>query len=509
MRHLQFLGGIPDYGPHVWPQCWRRATRPVLVLMALLLLLSACGTDGEDKTSPTSDSGDMAAEAPLPEESAEPMSAESDDAYAPEMGPASDDRQASSASQGPVSVDVSTVNANRSLSTAITPAGFGRDIIYEATVILEALDVATASREAVDLITELGGFVVNQMTSTQPKPRTEITFKVLPVDFTYALEQLAEVGELIDQRISTDDVTERIVDLNSQITTTETSVNRLRTLMREAEFVESIVVIEDELLERETNLETLRGQLRTLQDRVDLATVTLVIEQSPEILPKTGISVKTWATAGDDDPCMGVQRLTVETDSDVRFCLEVENLGESALTDVEIRSEILRRNMGHFVPVQGEFDRIESGRLLVAVLDASMVEGRLAGRVATRGLDIAIKVTATPVHSDGTELQSITGESSVFVLAADDDTRPGFTESVRDGASALASTIGVVLVVIGVLTPFLPIIAAIAIGIWWLQRRRTRSPLQPTEPAEPGEPTQPTETAEPGEAAEPAQPTEG
>ena len=48
---------------------------------------------------------------------------------------------------------------------------------------------------------------------------------------------------------------------------------------------------------------------------------------------------------------------------------------------------------------------------------------------------------------------------------------PGFGDSVSDGASGVVAVFSVVLIVVGVLLPFLPIIAVIAAVIWWIRRR--------------------------------------
>ena len=179
-------------------------------------------------------------------------------------------------------VDRSTAGAVLEVSTTYTPSAFGRDVIYRAWVSVEAPDVAAATREGIAIVQGLGGFVFGQQTRTQPQPYSEIVFKVLPEDFSVALSRLSQIGELIDQQISADDVTERIVDLQSQVITSEASVARLRSFLETATNIDNVAFYERELLVRETDLERLRGQLRTLQDHVSLATITLAISQLPD-----------------------------------------------------------------------------------------------------------------------------------------------------------------------------------------------------------------------------------
>ena len=469
------------------PRSGARRRFPSALLVAVLSLVMALGgacTSGDEGdesmdataavTTQAASSGPESAEADSFDDEA--MSVESADMSVDEA-PAAEEESAESSPASPDS-PASAAGAVLAVPTALTPADIGRDIIYRATVTVEADDVAAATREAVAIVQGLGGIVFGQQTTTEPRPRASLTFKVLPADFPTALERLAGVGELVDQRVSTDDVTERIVDLESRIITAEASVDRLRKFLQEAVVLENVARLERELLDRETTLETLRGQLRTLRGQVDLATITLTIEQSPEVRPDTGILVTAWVTAEDGDPCLGDRDIDVETGDTLRFCLEVENRGEAALTDVRIRSEALRRRVDSFVAVEGGFDRIESGEILVAVLEEPVTDGRLAGRVATRGLNVSIGATATPVGADGAGLPEISDDSvlSVNVVEPPEPDSPpvGFTDAVGAGTGALVAAARVAAVIAGALLPFLPFIAAVAAGVWWLRRRSNR-----------------------------------
>ena len=404
---------------------------------------------------------------------------DSDDSFTAEPAPAAFDADASvespqedSAPDMEVAVSAEAAATALAVPTALTPADLGRDIVYRATITVQADDVTEASRQAVAIVEGFGGIVFGQTTRTEPRPRVEMTFKVLPSDFSAVLEQLAGVGELVDQSISADDVTERIVDLSSRISTAEVSVERLRKLLQEATELNDVAQIERELLDRETTLETLRAQLRTLRDQVDLATITLTIVQSPDVLPDSGIEVTGWVSDDAEDPCLGSQHLSVDADATVYFCLEIENTGAAALTNVTVRSRNLRLDASSFELRQGDFQRIEPGGLLVAVLEEPIEDGRLAGRVATRGLEVDLEVEAVPVNSGGAALQRVSAFSSVWVDVAPDESLPGFFDSIGRGAGVLGTIVGIVLVIAGFLVPYLPFVAATVALVWWRRRRR-------------------------------------
>ena len=361
---------------------------------------------------------------------------------------------------------------------ATTPADLGRDIIYRGTISVRASDVEAAAREAVNIVQALGGFVFGQQVSSSPEPESRLTFKVMPADFMPVLESLSRVGELVDKQITADDVTERIVDFRSRIATAEASVLRLRDLLQEAPDLENVALIERELVQRETDLETLRGRLRTLTDLVSLATIEMAILQLHEPVPETGIAVYAWVSDSDEDPCLGEEVLVTSPDDDAYFCVQVENTGEVALTDVDVSSEALRlrpqdgrTDQRSFQLVAGSFDRIEPGALLSAVLHETIRDGRIAGRVATRGgIEVRFQVSGTPVPDDGVPLDAVTNDAITFVVVDEEEGPPSFVDSVRTGYRGALRALGYIVATVGLLLPFIPVVVVIGALYWWIRR---------------------------------------
>jgi len=137
---------------------------------------------------------------------------------------------------------------------------------FTATLELASTDVSTATRAAIRSIEGRGGFLFWQETRGGAGGSSVLTFKVLPEHFQAALDDLGAIGEVRSQSISADDVSAIVVDLESRINTSEASVLRLRALLDDATELETIATVESQLLERETSLEQLRGQLRTVRN---------------------------------------------------------------------------------------------------------------------------------------------------------------------------------------------------------------------------------------------------
>ena len=487
------------------------AVRGALVVLGTLVVLGACG--GDDDESMEDFEASMAAPAVLASEAPADFDDAGDFGGLDASAAGVTEETAQTRSSDSETSDFAVGGADDAALAAPTPAPSpepGRDIIYRASITVQADDVAAASREATAIVEGLGGIVFSQTTRTEPRPQTEMTFKVLPGDFATVLDRLSGVGELVDQTMTADDVTERVVDLESRIITAEASVSRLREFLGDAARLEDVARIESELMDRETTLERLRGQLRTLRGQVDMATITLTVRESPRVAPESGIEVKAWVSEDADDPCLGDEHLTVDPEALIHFCLEVGNPGASVLTDVRISSENVRLNASAFRAVQGDFARIEPGKLLVATLEAPVTDGRLAGRVITRGYAIGLEASAVPVDSEGSPLHQVSGISYVTVEARSQDALPGFGDSVAEGSRLLGSVVGVLVVVFGVLVPFLPFLVVLAAAWWWRRRRRRRRARAASDgaanpaadDAETAEAAEDAETAEAAEAVE-------
>ena len=453
---------------------WARWLAAATAVLAVMVVAAACVSGGSD------DSGESFIDVPAATVAAADEDAMFDEDMAEEEM-AMDEAATSvirTQSGDAAEEDMSDDSGTSALAAGVpaVPADLGRDIIYTAWIAVETADVATAAAQANSIIEGLGGFTFSQDTRTQDRARTTLTFKVRPEQFSTALERLSNVGELVEQSVNAEDVTDIVVDLNSRISTAEISVNRLREFLSQATDVEGVAELERELANRETNLERLRGQLRSLRDRVDLATITLSITESVEAVPRTSVILRAWMAAGDEDPCLGFTDLAAPPDGDVGFCFELENEGETVLTEVMLSSNELRFNTDDLIVPDGtDLERIEPGERAVATLALPVTDGRIAGRVATRGLEINVRLSAVPVTETGTELARLARSQGLYLFVEEEDTPPSFGDALSGGWNALVAVGNGVLLIIGALLPFLPVILiALAVAWWWLRRRRAR-----------------------------------
>jgi hypothetical protein len=158
------------------------------------------------------------------------------------------------------------------------PGPPGRAVVSTATVVVRADDIAAAKEQAAATVEAAGGYVFGEQGQFGDHPSVTVTMKVPPERFRSVLASLGRIGVVERQDVETDDVTEQVIDLDSRIASAEASVERVRSFLDRATNVIEISSFEAELLRRETDLEKLRGQKRSLDNRIDLATIVLTVQ---------------------------------------------------------------------------------------------------------------------------------------------------------------------------------------------------------------------------------------
>jgi hypothetical protein len=372
-------------------------------------------------------------------------------------GPTAEDQAVERDSDDPLGSGALTVQAN--------PIDLGRDIVYTASIAVEVNDVAEATREASRIMQRFGGLLFGQETTGGAEPRTMLIFRVLPADFSEALDALGSIGTVRNQQVSADDVTERVVDLESRINTAAASVERLRTLLENATNINDIADLENQLLQRETNLETLRGQLRTVQDQVDLATITLTITEAI-IRPSISVSVTSYPGAADQGlSCPGSANLVVDEGTLTTVCFEIRNTGDTPLTDIQLSDPVLELELDDLTPVFIQPEEIlEPGQSSIYFYELT----------AERTLRLQTRVSAVAIDENGEPLagRGVANTATATLQAIDPGGLPTFQDGLEASWQALVTLGELLILAVGTLLPFVWIVPI----VWLVRRRRTVKP---------------------------------
>ncbi len=279
------------------------------------------------------------------------------------------------------------------------------------------------------------------------------------------------------------------MDLQSRITTAQASVDRLRGFLEQAGTLEDIAQLELQLLERETDLEVLRGQLRTIQDQVSLATIFLTLTEPappapPEIRALGELEVSFLEGADAGERCPGVDRLSVDEGEAFTICVEITNTGTNPIVDIELRDNPRDLDPRDFTFIDGEdAEPLAPGESTIA----------WASTVAPASGRSNVKASASVADENGNSLRQAVDffqPDEAEISFIEDDSLPGFGDALSGSASALVTLLSVLALVVAAVIPFLWIIPLIwlinrLVRAW--NRRRDAKIRQRYEPAEPVE----------------------
>ncbi|MBI5499036.1 MAG: DUF4349 domain-containing protein [Deltaproteobacteria bacterium] len=158
----------------------------------------------------------------------------------------------------------------------------GRAVVREAAVGIRSFEPEATMAAAIRAVGALGGYVQESETGS-----AELR---VPADrLDAALAALREIGEVVREDVTSEDVTMELATLRGRIEQLETSRRRVQGLLAVAETVADSLDVERTLREVTGELESQQGRLRFLLARTELSSVSLVVsmrERPTERLPR-------------------------------------------------------------------------------------------------------------------------------------------------------------------------------------------------------------------------------
>ena len=147
-------------------------------------------------------------------------------------------------------------------------ASVARRVIYTGGLTVLSPDPDGAIDAARTVAEEAGGYVASVKGQ-------RIVLRVPAAKFDATMSVLAELGLVTDRQIDAADVTEQMVDLEIRLDNLEVLRKRMQALLEKADKVEDALKIEKELGRLTGEIESIKGRLRLLNDRVALSTITV------------------------------------------------------------------------------------------------------------------------------------------------------------------------------------------------------------------------------------------
>ncbi|MFT4215854.1 MAG: DUF4349 domain-containing protein [Micropruina sp.] len=155
-----------------------------------------------------------------------------------------------------------------------------RQIVRTGALSLRCTDLAATAGQLRQLAESMDGFVASESiwtTADSADASSRIVLSVPTENLDRFMTDAAKLGELVTRSVTARDVTEQVVDVKARIRTLRESIGRIRALMDKAGSITEIARVENELTERQSELEALLAKQKALKNQVERAPVTVTL----------------------------------------------------------------------------------------------------------------------------------------------------------------------------------------------------------------------------------------
>ena len=163
---------------------------------------------------------------------------------------------------------------------ASTEAFAERMVVFTAKIEMEVGDVDSTLDDIRDLTEDYGGFIASVNTRSGVGA---ITIRVPQTSFYDAVSEVEELGEVQTRDLKGEDITEDYVDLQARLSNLVRQEERLNEILVMGTTVEEVLKVEKELERVRGEIEGLTGEIQYLESRVELATITVLLNISDEL----------------------------------------------------------------------------------------------------------------------------------------------------------------------------------------------------------------------------------
>ena len=166
--------------------------------------------------------------------------------------------------------------------TSLTALPATSSIIYTASVTVRTAHLTQTAARATQLARAAGGYVSSENTALNrahpDRSTVSLQLKIPVSSYQATLGALStQLGTRLAMSQHAQDVTQTVADVSSRVTSAEAAISQLRSLLRHAGSVGSLLTVQNQINDEETGLESLLARQRALTHETSFGTITLLL----------------------------------------------------------------------------------------------------------------------------------------------------------------------------------------------------------------------------------------
>lgn len=177
-----------------------------------------------------------------------------------------------------------------------------RMVIKNASLSIVVEEPGTTLDAISDLAADLGGFVVSsnlyrmEVEGGLEVPQANITIRVPAEKLDQALAEIKSgAGQILNENISGQDVTQEYTDLESRLRNLENAEQQLTEIMEQAYETEDVLSVYNRLVDVQEQIELIKGQMQYYEQSAALSAISVNIQANEAVQP---LKIGNWQPVG-------------------------------------------------------------------------------------------------------------------------------------------------------------------------------------------------------------------
>jgi hypothetical protein len=166
--------------------------------------------------------------------------------------------------------------------TVLEAMASGAKLVRTGNVVIEVSAFDDAFAQLQRIVSDQGGYIANLSARSHVKGMAQgtIQIRVLPARYFQTLDALRSLGKVVEEGVSTQDITREFADLESRIKHKREVEARMREIFKgHATTMDSLIRAERELASVGEDLERMEGERRYFQQLTSLSTITVDLRE--------------------------------------------------------------------------------------------------------------------------------------------------------------------------------------------------------------------------------------
>ncbi|KQC05262.1 MAG: hypothetical protein APR53_02370 [Methanoculleus sp. SDB] len=175
--------------------------------------------------------------------------------------------------------------AAASVPATAADGSFDQKLIQTGSISLEVGNVADSMATLKSIAEGRGGYLSssNLYRGSSDRLSATVTVRVPGSAFDGTLSEIRTLGKILSESMNSQDVTEEYIDLTAQKEAKQHQLDQYNRIIEKAEKVEDVLKVQVEIERVQVDLDRLEGRLRYLDNRVDLATISVNLQEPAPI----------------------------------------------------------------------------------------------------------------------------------------------------------------------------------------------------------------------------------